>query len=213
MPTPASWSLLPLPSLLLALLLGLIGVGGEEELQVIQPEKLVLVTLRDSATLRCIMTSLFSVGPVKWFRGKGPGQELTYNHKEGHFPQVTNISDTTWRNNRDFSIHINNITPADAGMYYCVKFQRGSPDDVEFKSGQGDLHLLPVWSTSPESSHSFFTKPHVSTCEAFSPTKNPDGTFSQDSHILVSTSEDKRLFTCQVWRKAQTVVQISGQLS
>ncbi|XP_036682620.1 signal-regulatory protein beta-1-like [Balaenoptera musculus] len=137
MPTPASWSLLPLPSLLLALLLGLIGVGGEEELQVIQPEKLVLVTLKDSATLRCIMTSLFSVGPVKWFRGKGPGQELTYNHKGGHFPQVTNISDTTWRNNRDFSIHINNITPADAGMYYCVKFQRGSPDDVEFKSGQG----------------------------------------------------------------------------
>ncbi|XP_061065811.1 signal-regulatory protein gamma-like [Eubalaena glacialis] len=150
MPTPASWSLLPLPSLLLALLLGLIGVTGEEELQVIQLEKLVLVTLRDSATLRCIMTSLFSVGPVKWFRGKGPGQKLTYKHKGGHFPQVTNISDTTWRNNRDFSIHINNITPADAGMYYWVKFQRGSPDDVEFKSGPGTSVALGRQPSLPE---------------------------------------------------------------
>ena len=44
------------------------------------------------------------------------------------------------------------------------------------------------------------------TCEVFTPTQNPDGTFSQDSHILVSTSEDKRLFTYQVWREAQTLV-------
>lgn len=49
--------------------------------------------------------------------------------------------------------------------------------------------------------------------EAFTPTKNPDGTFSQDSHILVSTSEDKRLFACQVWREDQTLVQTSVQLS
>lgn len=51
------------------------------------------------------------------------------------------------------------------------------------------------------------------TCEALTPTKNPDGTFSQDSHILVNTSEDKRLFTCQVRREAQTLVQASMQLS
>ena len=37
----------------------------------------------------------------------------------------------------DFSIRISNITPADTGTYYCVKFQKGTPDDVEFKSGPG----------------------------------------------------------------------------
>ncbi|XP_014645523.1 PREDICTED: signal-regulatory protein beta-1 isoform 3-like [Ceratotherium simum simum] len=51
------------------------------------------------------------------------------------------------------------------------------------------------------------------TCESFTPTKNPDGTFSQDSRILVNASENKRLFTCQVGREAQTRVQASVQLS
>ncbi|XP_042639517.1 tyrosine-protein phosphatase non-receptor type substrate 1 [Orycteropus afer afer] len=37
----------------------------------------------------------------------------------------------------DFSIRITNITPADADTYFCVKFTKGSPDDVEFKSGVG----------------------------------------------------------------------------
>ena len=50
------------------------------------------------------------------------------------------------------------------------------------------------------------------TCEVFTPTQNPDSTFSQDSHILVSTSEDRRLFTCQVWCETQTLVQSSMQL-
>ncbi|XP_026306289.1 signal-regulatory protein beta-1-like [Piliocolobus tephrosceles] len=36
----------------------------------------------------------------------------------------------------DFSIRISDITPADAGTYYCVKFRKGSPD-VELKSGAG----------------------------------------------------------------------------
>lgn len=39
----------------------------------------------------------------------------------------------------DFSIRISNITPADTGMYYCVKFKKASPD-MEIKSGPG-THL------------------------------------------------------------------------
>uniref|UniRef100_A0A2K5P1A0 Ig-like domain-containing protein n=1 Tax=Cercocebus atys TaxID=9531 RepID=A0A2K5P1A0_CERAT len=112
------------------------GVLGEEELQVIQPEKSVSVAAGDSATLNCTVTSLIPVGPIHWFRGAGPGRELIYNQKEGHFPRVTPVSDPTKRNNMDFSIHISNITPADAGTYYCVKFRKGSPD-VELKSGAG----------------------------------------------------------------------------
>uniref|UniRef100_A0A096NV60 Ig-like domain-containing protein n=1 Tax=Papio anubis TaxID=9555 RepID=A0A096NV60_PAPAN len=112
------------------------GVLGEEELQVIQPEKSVSVTAGESATLNCTVTSLIPVGPIQWFRGAGPGRELIYGQKEGHFPRVTIVSDPTKRNNLDFSIRISNIAPADAGTYYCVKFRKGSPD-VELKSGAG----------------------------------------------------------------------------
>ncbi|XP_063558280.1 tyrosine-protein phosphatase non-receptor type substrate 1 isoform X2 [Gorilla gorilla gorilla] len=134
---PAPGRLGPLLCLLLAASCAWSGVAGEEELQVIQPEKSVLVAAGETATLRCTATSLIPVGPIQWFRGAGPSRELIYNQKEGHFPRVTTVSDLTKRNNMDFSIRIGNITPADAGTYYCVKFRKGSPDDVEFKSGAG----------------------------------------------------------------------------
>uniref|UniRef100_A0A8C7BNG1 Ig-like domain-containing protein n=1 Tax=Neovison vison TaxID=452646 RepID=A0A8C7BNG1_NEOVI len=116
----------------------LLSVAGEAELQVIQPDKSVSVTAGQTATLRCTLTSLLPTGPVQWFRGTGSGQELIFSYKGGHFPRVTNASDTTRRNNTDFSIRISNISPADTGIYYCVKFQKGTPD-VEFKSGPGTL--------------------------------------------------------------------------
>ncbi|XP_014645624.1 PREDICTED: signal-regulatory protein beta-1 isoform 3-like isoform X2 [Ceratotherium simum simum] len=343
MPIPVFPLPLPLPSLLLPLLLGLTGAAGAEELQVIQPEKSVSFAAEETATLRCTLTSLLPVGNVQWFRGTGPGRELIYSFKGGHFPRVTNVGDSTKRNNTDFSIRISKTTPADAGIYYCVKFQKGSPDDVEFKSGPGtklfvrakpslpevsgpsnraspgdevnltctstgffpkNIYLkwfengveLPARQTdifppgdafsytiisttlvtlalsslhsqvtcqvahselqSPLSSHVNISKflhvvPTVNvsihrvpslqaailachvqrfypegiqitwmqkngcfqTCEAVTPTKNPDGTFSQDSHLLVNASEDKGLFTCQVGREAQTWVQASVQLN
>ncbi|XP_064238361.1 signal-regulatory protein beta-1-like isoform X2 [Aotus nancymaae] len=114
----------------------LIRVAGEEELQVMQPEKSVSVAAGETATLHCTVTSLVPVGPIRWFRGAGPGRELIYTLKEGHFPRVTTVADQTKRNNMDHSIRISNITPADAGTYYCVKFRKGSPD-TELKSGPG----------------------------------------------------------------------------
>ncbi|XP_014645621.1 PREDICTED: signal-regulatory protein beta-1 isoform 3-like isoform X2 [Ceratotherium simum simum] len=136
MPVPASRPHLPPPCLLLTLLLGL-TVASEEELQVIQPEKSVSVAAGETATLRCTLTSILPVGTVQWFRRTGPGRELIYSFRGGHFPRVKNVSDTTKRNNTDFSIRISTVTPADTGIYYCVKFQKGSPDDVEVKSGPG----------------------------------------------------------------------------
>ncbi|VTJ91345.1 Hypothetical predicted protein [Marmota monax] len=111
--------------------------AAAQELQVIQPEKSVSVAAGESATLHCTVTSLLPVGPQKWFKGAGPGRELIYSYKEGHFPRVTNLSDATKRDNRDFSIRISNVTPADAGTYYCVKFQKSTPVDKEYKSGPG----------------------------------------------------------------------------
>ncbi|XP_077913209.1 signal-regulatory protein beta-1-like isoform X1 [Halichoerus grypus] len=342
MPAPASPPRLPRPSLLLPLLLGLTGVAGEAELQVIQPEESVSVAAGQTATLRCTLISLLPLGPVEWFRGSGPARELIFSFRGGHYPRVTNVADTTRRNSTDFSIRISNITPADAGTYYCVKFQKGTPD-VEFKSGPGtrmfvrakpslpevsgpsnrdspgqrvnltctstgffpkNIQLkwlendveLPAFQTlvflprdagsytivstvlvtldlsslhsqltcqvahstlqSPLSRHVNMSKflqviptvtlsahrvpslqvailtchvqrfyPEViqitwlevnrrlKACEAPTPTKNPDGVFNQDSHILVHTSEDKELFTCEVRQEAQPPIQARVRLS
>ncbi|XP_070445085.1 signal-regulatory protein beta-1-like isoform X2 [Equus przewalskii] len=135
MPVPASRPHRPPLCLLLTLLLGLTGAAGEE-LQVNQPDKSVSVAAGETATLRCTLTSLYPVGPVQWFRGTGPGRELIYSFKGGPFPRVTNVSDNTETNTMDFSVRVSNITPADTGTYYCVKFRKGSPD-VEVKSGPG----------------------------------------------------------------------------
>ncbi|XP_053430676.1 signal-regulatory protein beta-1-like [Nycticebus coucang] len=132
---PAPWSHPPHPLMLLTLLLGLPGVTGEE-LQVIQPDRSVSVAAGETATLRCTMTSQVPVGPICWFKGTGRDRELIYSAKV-HPPRVTNMSDHTKRDNLDFSIRISNITPADTGTYYCVKFRRATPETVEFKSGPG----------------------------------------------------------------------------
>nr|XP_012610556.2 tyrosine-protein phosphatase non-receptor type substrate 1 isoform X1 [Microcebus murinus]XP_020137357.1 tyrosine-protein phosphatase non-receptor type substrate 1 isoform X1 [Microcebus murinus] len=134
---PAPGRLGPLLCLLLAASCAWSGAAGEEELQVLQPDKFVSVAAGESATLRCTTTSLVPVGPIEWFRGTGPGRELVYRQKDPPSSRVTPLTDTTKRNNTDFSIRISNITPADAGTYYCVKFQKGSPQNKELKSGPG----------------------------------------------------------------------------
>ncbi|XP_029076533.1 tyrosine-protein phosphatase non-receptor type substrate 1-like isoform X1 [Monodon monoceros] len=170
MPIPVSLSNHPPPCLLLTLLLGLTGVAGEDELQVIQPDRSVSVAAGETATLRCDVTSLLPVGRTNWFRGTGPGRELIYSLQGGPFLRVTTVADTTRRNNMDFSIRISNITPADTGMYYCVKFKKASPD-VEVKSGPG-THLTvsakpsppvvsgPAVRVAPEQTVSFTCKSH-----------------------------------------------------
>ncbi|XP_012583565.1 PREDICTED: signal-regulatory protein beta-1 isoform 3-like [Condylura cristata] len=149
-PLPASPHHLSLPLLLLPVLLGPTGVAGEEELQVLQPDRSVSVAAGQTATLPCFLTSLRPVGPVKWFRGTEPNEELIYSFKEeGHIPRVTNVSDTTRRNNTDFSIYIINTTTADTGVYYCVKFHKGSPD-VKHKTGPGTRMFVRAKPSLPE---------------------------------------------------------------
>ncbi|XP_060057731.1 signal-regulatory protein beta-1-like [Erinaceus europaeus] len=132
MPSPAPWCFSP-PPCLLTLLLGLTGVWGEV-LRMIQSETSVSVAAGETATLPCTVTSLLPKGPVKWFKGTGSGWKEIYSFTDGHYPRVTRVSDNT--KNMDFSIRISDIIPADAGVYYCVKFRKGSPD-VEIKSGPG----------------------------------------------------------------------------
>ncbi|XP_039719847.1 signal-regulatory protein beta-1-like [Pteropus medius] len=136
MPVSAPWTHPPL-CLLLILLLGLTGEAAEKELQVIQPDKSVSVAAGETATLNCTLTSLNPVGPIQWFRGTAPDRELIYSFRGGHFPRITTAADTTKRNTMDYSIHISNITPADTGTYYCVKFRKGDTDAVPLRSGPG----------------------------------------------------------------------------
>ncbi|XP_031232239.1 tyrosine-protein phosphatase non-receptor type substrate 1-like isoform X2 [Mastomys coucha] len=120
-----------------------------KEMKVIQPEKSVSVPAGGTATLKCTVTSLLPVGPIKWFRGTGISRHLIYTFTGEHFPRVTNVSDVTKRNNLDFSIRISNVTPADVGTYYCVKFQRELKDpDTEIQSGGGTELLVLELKTS-----------------------------------------------------------------
>ncbi|CAO2586050.1 Tyrosine-protein phosphatase non-receptor type substrate 1 [Lemmus lemmus] len=108
------------------------------DLKVIQPEKSVSVRAGESATLNCTVTSLIPVGPIMWFRGTGQSRQLIYTFPGEKFPRVTNLTDTSKRNNLDFSIRISNVTMDDAGTYYCVKFQKAD-SDKEFLSGGGTV--------------------------------------------------------------------------
>ncbi|XP_045836896.1 signal-regulatory protein beta-1-like isoform X8 [Meles meles] len=225
----------PPPHLLLALLWGLTGVAGEAGLQVIQPDKSVSVAAGQTATLRCTVTSLLPIGLVQWFRGTGPGRELIFSFKGGHFPRVTNASDNTRRNNMDFSIRMSNITPADTGTYYCVKFQKGALDDVEFKSGPGTQVTVSVPPTLEVSQQPVSGDQVKLTCQVkkFYPQRlqltwlengnvsltetasrasnlveNKDGTFNWTSWLLVNSSAHREdvVYTCLVQHDGQPAV-------
>ncbi|KAI5945241.1 Signal-regulatory protein beta-1 isoform 3 [Manis javanica] len=121
MPIPASWPHPP-PCLLLSLLLGLTGMLHTTSLGSLRPPG-------DGAE------PFLSCGfPGK--RSSRRGRAAVSRVDKGSFPRVTKASDATKRNNTDCSIRIRNITPEDTGVYYCVKFQKGTPD-VEIKSGPG----------------------------------------------------------------------------
>ncbi|XP_050774293.1 tyrosine-protein phosphatase non-receptor type substrate 1-like isoform X2 [Gopherus flavomarginatus] len=123
---------------LLSLLLGLSSMdrsgAGTQEFQLLQPQGAVSVSAGETLTLTCSVTGLAPAGPVKWFKDSGSGHRLVYADA-GSFPRVTRAvsgSDT------DFTIHINDTHPEDAGIYHCVKFKKGwqGPDE-EFRSGAG----------------------------------------------------------------------------
>lgn len=107
-----------------------------EIFQVQQAEMTQTVSVGETITLSCSVPDSFPKGPVLWFKGNGPNRELIYNFKEGFFPRVKEIGHPTKVGNTDFSIRISEISLADAGTYYCVKFKEGKPN-TEFQSGPG----------------------------------------------------------------------------
>ncbi|KAH0516129.1 Tyrosine-protein phosphatase non-receptor type substrate 1 [Microtus ochrogaster] len=116
--------------------------AATRDLKVIQPEKSVSVRAGESATLNCTVTSQLPVGPIMWFRGTGQSRKLIYAFTGEKFPRVTNVTDTTKRNNLDFSIRISNVTTDDAGTYYCVKIHRLDSDKEIQSEGGTVIYVL-----------------------------------------------------------------------
>ncbi|XP_068272435.1 uncharacterized protein [Nyctibius grandis] len=117
-------SLLPLP------------LGGAQEFwgfELQQPQDKVWVTAGETLTLTCTVSGDGPNGPVKWLKGWGSGNETIYD-QTGSFPRVTRAVSES---GTDFTIHIRDVQPEDAGTYYCVKFRKMLEGVVVFQRGAG----------------------------------------------------------------------------
>nr|XP_006207463.2 signal-regulatory protein beta-2 [Vicugna pacos] len=115
-----------------------VSVNGttDEMFKVQQPEMSQTVSTGETLILSCSVPDSFPKGPVLWFKGTGRKRKLIYNFKGGLFPRVKKIGNMAKAGNTDFSIRISEISLADAGIYFCVKFKEGKPD-IEYQSGRG----------------------------------------------------------------------------
>ncbi|NXS38729.1 SHPS1 phosphatase, partial [Pomatostomus ruficeps] len=100
-----------------------------------QPQNKVSVAVGETLTLRCTTSEIADPGPVKWLKGWGNGNKTVYDQKEDLLPHVTRA---VVGSNTDFTIHIRNVQPEDAGTYYCVKFVKTLTGvDEVFRHGSG----------------------------------------------------------------------------
>ncbi|NXF53868.1 SHPS1 phosphatase, partial [Oceanites oceanicus] len=112
--------------------------------EVQQPQDKVSVAAGQTLTLTCTTSGDGPLGPVKWLKGWGSGNQTVYEQK-GSFPRVTRVVSGS---NTDFSIDISDVQPEDAGTYYCVKFRKsvGGVDEVS-QRGKGtevSVHAKPT---------------------------------------------------------------------
>uniref|UniRef100_A0A8C3IYT5 Ig-like domain-containing protein n=1 Tax=Calidris pygmaea TaxID=425635 RepID=A0A8C3IYT5_9CHAR len=99
-----------------------------------QPQDKVSVKAGETLTLTCTVSPGGPAGPVKWLKGWGSENQTIYG-ETGSFPRVTRALDGS---NTDFSIHIRDVQPEDAGTYYCAKFRKLFPDGEELlRRGNG----------------------------------------------------------------------------
>ncbi|KAM9528017.1 uncharacterized protein ACIB01_014756 [Guaruba guarouba] len=96
-----------------------------------QPQDEVSVTAGDTLTLTCTISGNGPPGPVKWLKGWGSENETIYD-QVGTFPRVTRAQSGS---NTDFTIHIRDVLPRDAGTYYCVKFEKSVHGVSVFQCG------------------------------------------------------------------------------
>ncbi|NXG86662.1 SHPS1 phosphatase, partial [Stercorarius parasiticus] len=98
-----------------------------------QPQDKVSVTVGETLTLTCTISREGPIGPVKWLKGWGSGNQTVYD-QAGSFPRVKR---EVGESNTDFTIHIRDVQPEDAGTYYCVKFCKSLGGGEVFQRGKG----------------------------------------------------------------------------
>ncbi|XP_054701245.1 uncharacterized protein LOC129214106 isoform X3 [Grus americana] len=115
------------------------GVQTVQDFTLEQPQDKVVVAVGQTLTLTCTTSENSSIpGPVKWLKGWGTGNETIYD-QTGNFPRVTRAVNGS---NTDFTIHIRDVRPEDAGTYYCVKFRRSLDGDEPYLRGKGTVVSL-----------------------------------------------------------------------
>ncbi|KAM6378682.1 signal-regulatory protein beta-1-like [Pluvialis apricaria] len=130
------------PQTLLSLCPGA-GAQGSEGFELQQPQDKVSVAVGKTLTLTCITSSRGPAGPVRWLKGLGSGNQTIYDQTV-YIPGVSRASDGS---NTNFTIHIRDVCPQDAGTYYCVKFKRSVLGDVVLRHGKGtevSVHAKPT---------------------------------------------------------------------
>uniref|UniRef100_A0A8C0AR95 Ig-like domain-containing protein n=1 Tax=Buteo japonicus TaxID=224669 RepID=A0A8C0AR95_9AVES len=141
-----TWAL-PLTYLMLFLLRRSPGAGaqGGPDFELQQPQDKVSVAAGETLNLTCTTSGTGPTGPVKWLKGWGDGNETVYD-QTGTFPRVTRVVSIS---NTDFSIHIGDVRPEDAGTYYCVKFIKWVSGVDVFRRGKGTVVSVHAKPTHP----------------------------------------------------------------
>ncbi|NXN20542.1 SHPS1 phosphatase, partial [Nycticryphes semicollaris] len=98
-----------------------------------QPQYKVSVTMGKTLTLTCTTSRNGPPGPVRWLKGWGSENQTIYE-QTGSFPRVMRAVNGS---NTDFTIHIRDVQPEDAGTYYCVKFSKSVSGEKVLQRGKG----------------------------------------------------------------------------
>ncbi|XP_051488706.1 tyrosine-protein phosphatase non-receptor type substrate 1-like [Apus apus] len=127
---------LPLASLMLLLLWRSLAVGAQRSptFQLQQPQDKVSAKAGETITLTCTTAGTGPAGLMKWLKGWGDKNETIYDQNSPPPPHLTRAEPES---NTDFSIHIRDVHPKDAGTYYCVKFRKTRTMDEVFRRGNG----------------------------------------------------------------------------
>ncbi|NXY78440.1 SHPS1 phosphatase, partial [Glareola pratincola] len=114
-----------------------------QNFQLQQPQDEVSVRAGETLTLTCTTSGNVPPGPVKWLKGWGSGNQTVYD-QTGSSPRVTRA---VAESNTDFTIHIRDVQPEDAGTYYCVKFRKVLQGNELLQRGNGtevSVHAKPT---------------------------------------------------------------------
>uniref|UniRef100_A0A8B9V1A1 Ig-like domain-containing protein n=1 Tax=Anas zonorhyncha TaxID=75864 RepID=A0A8B9V1A1_9AVES len=142
LPRRPAW---PLTCLVLLSLRPWPGADAQAGFQLHQPQKEVSVIAGETLTLSCTVTEGGPLGPVKWLKGWGSGNQTIYDQKDlsSRGKRVVDYSST------DFSILISDVRPEDAGTYYCVKFRKGPTGDELYQRGNGTVVVVQARPSNP----------------------------------------------------------------